>query len=131
MEVMNCRGCGRLFNYIGGQQLCPACKEQLEKKFMEVKEYIREHPEKNISQVSEDTDVSIRQLKNWVRQERLIFSEESKVMIECEQCGASIRTGRFCEKCKKNMADNLSKLYQADPQSMKRQHDGDRLRYLK
>ena len=131
MEVMNCRGCGRLFNYIGGQQLCPACKEQLEKKFMEVKEYIREHPEKNISQVSEDTDVSIRQLKNWVRQERLIFSEESKVMIECEQCGASIRTGRFCEKCKKNMADNLSKLYQATPQSMKRQHDGDRLRYLK
>ena len=131
MEVMNCRGCGRLFNYIGGQQLCPACKDELEKKFMEVKEYIREHPEKNISQVSEDTDVSIRQLKNWVRQERLIFSEESKVMIECEQCGASIRTGRFCEKCKKNMADNLSKLYQADPQSMKRQHDGDRLRYLK
>ena len=131
MEVMNCRGCGRLFNYIGGQQLCPACKDQLEKKFMEVKEYIREHPEKNISQVSEDMDVSIRQLKNWVRQERLIFSEESKVMIECEQCGASIRTGRFCEKCKKNMADNLSKLYQADPQSMKRQHDGDRLRYLK
>ena len=131
MEVMNCRGCGRLFNYIGGQQLCPACKDELEKKFMEVKEYIREHPEKNISQVSEDMDVSIRQLKNWVRQERLIFSEESKVMIECEQCGAFIRTGRFCEKCKKNMADNLSKLYQADPQSMKRQHDGDRLRYLK
>ena len=131
MEVMNCRGCGRLFNYIGGQQLCPACKDELEKKFMEVKEYIREHPEKNISQVSEDMDVSIRQLKNWVRQERLIFSEESKVMIECEQCGASIRTGRFCEKCKKNMADNLSKLYQADPQSMNRQHDGDRLRYLK
>ena len=131
MEVMNCRGCGRLFNYIGGQQLCPACKDELEKKFMEVKEYIREHPEKNISQVSEDMDVSIRQLKNWVRQERLIFSEESKVMIECEQCGASIRTGRFCEKCKKNMADNLSKLYQADPHSMKRQHDGDRLRYLK
>lgn len=131
MEVMNCRGCGRLFNYIGGQQLCPACKDELEKKFMEVKEYIREHPEKNISQVSEDMDVSIRQLKNWVRQERLIFSEESKVMIECEQCGAFIRTGRFCEKCKKNMADNLSKLYQADPQSMKRQRDGDRLRYLK
>ena len=26
MEVMNCRSCKRLFNYITGPMICPACK---------------------------------------------------------------------------------------------------------
>ena len=33
MEVMNCRNCKRLFNYITGPMICPACKDKLEKKF--------------------------------------------------------------------------------------------------
>ena len=43
MNVRTCRKCGRLFNYITGYQICPACKEALEAKFQEVKEYVREH----------------------------------------------------------------------------------------
>ena len=31
MEVMNCRNCKRLFNYITGPMICPACKDKLEK----------------------------------------------------------------------------------------------------
>ena len=36
MDVRNCKECGRLFNYIGGQRLCPACKDKLEEKFAQV-----------------------------------------------------------------------------------------------
>ena len=34
MEVRNCRGCGRLYNYIGGsyKNLCPLCIIELENK---------------------------------------------------------------------------------------------------
>ena len=32
MNVRNCRNCGRLFNYIAGAPVCPACKDELEKK---------------------------------------------------------------------------------------------------
>lgn len=46
MEVMNCRNCKRLFNYITGPMICPACKDKLEKKFGEVKQFIRENPNK-------------------------------------------------------------------------------------
>ena len=49
MEVMNCRNCKRLFNYITGPMICPACKDKLEKKFGEVKQFIRENPNKNIA----------------------------------------------------------------------------------
>lgn len=37
MDVKNCRKCKRLFNYIGGQQICPACREAIEAEFQKVK----------------------------------------------------------------------------------------------
>lgn len=111
MEVKNCRECGRLFNYIGGPKLCPACKDELEKKFTQVKEYIQEHRTAQMQQISDDNEVSVQQIKQWVREERLAFGDESLVGLECESCGALIKTGRFCEECKKKMAHDLGNLY--------------------
>ena len=45
MELMNCRNCKKLFNYITGEKLCPACKALMEDKFQEVKRYIEEYQE--------------------------------------------------------------------------------------
>ncbi len=109
MDVRNCRTCGRLFNYIGGPpNMCPACRDELEKKFQVVKEYIRENPKASIQQISDDNEVTTSQIRQWIREERLQFTEDSDIGIECENCGATIRTGRFCENCKNTMANNLS-----------------------
>ena len=37
MEVRNCRGCGKLYNYIGGpyRNLCPNCIEKIEEKYLD------------------------------------------------------------------------------------------------
>ncbi len=109
MEVRNCRTCGRLFNYIGGNpNMCPACRDDLEKKFQEVKTYIQDNPRATIQQISEDNEVSTNQLRQWIREERLQFTDDSPIGIECENCGASIKTGRFCENCKNTMANSLA-----------------------
>ena len=107
MEVVNCKECRRLFNAIGSERLCPNCAAKLEEKFQEVKEYLREHPNAHIYDVSNNNDVSVKQVTQWVREERLIFSEDSMDGIECEKCGKRIRTGRFCEQCKNNITNNL------------------------
>ena len=96
MDVRNCKGCSRLFNYLGGQQLCPDCIKALDVKFDEVREYVYDHPGAGMQQVAEEMDVSVAQIKRWIREERLSFSEESQVGLECEGCGKMIRTGRFC-----------------------------------
>lgn len=75
MDVRNCKGCGRLFNYYGGVPLCKACKDKLEEKFQKVKEYLRQNPNTPIQVVSEDNDVSVKQIKQWVREERLVFQK--------------------------------------------------------
>lgn len=135
MEVRNCKQCGRLFNYLGGTPLCPACKDALEDKFMQTKEYVRDNPGATIQMVSEENDVTIPQIRQWIREERLEFSKDSPVGIECEACGASIRTGRYCDACKTRMQNDFSKAYSkpqaATPTPQKKsQHDRDKMRFI-
>ncbi|MBD5531425.1 MAG: flagellar protein [Lachnospiraceae bacterium] len=108
MNVRNCRKCGRIFNYVAGPHICPACREKQEEKFQEVKNFIRDNKDATINVVSEECDVEIPQIQQWIREERLAFSDDSPIGVSCENCGAMIKTGRFCEKCKKGMANDLS-----------------------
>lgn len=113
MEVRNCRGCGKLYNYIGGtyRNLCPNCIEKIEEKYLEVKEYIQDHHNATMTEVAEECDVSTRQIEQWIRDERLVIADDSPIGITCERCGASIKSGRFCERCKNKMANNFGSMY--------------------
>lgn len=107
MEVKNCKSCGHLFNYIGGDRLCPTCMKKLEEVYAKVKEYIYDNPGATINEVSEVNEVSVNQIKKWVREERLTFSEDSPVGLACESCGKIIKTGRFCKECKLKVANEI------------------------
>ena len=111
MEVRSCRSCGKLYNYLGrSTPLCPSCMKALEEKFQVVKEYIRDNPGANITMVSEATEVSVKIIKQWVREERLSFAEGSGVGLECESCGANILTGRFCANCKSKVQNDINEI---------------------
>lgn len=107
MEVRSCKTCKRLFNYIAGPVRCPACSAELEKKFQKVKLYIWDHKTAPLQEIAEANQVSVAQLRQWVREERLCFSDDSPVGLECEVCGATIKTGRYCDKCKGKLTNNL------------------------
>ena len=107
MNVSNCRNCGRLFNVLSNERLCPQCKQKAEEVFQRVKQYLEDFPNSSVNQVAEDNEVSVKQIKQWVREERLTFSEDSMQGIDCENCGKMIRTGRFCSNCKTNLANTL------------------------
>lgn len=132
MDVRNCKKCTKLFNYLGGQPLCPECIKELDVKFDEVKAYVYDHPRESIQVVSEACEVSVAQIKRWVREERLAFSDESQVGLECESCGRMVRTGRFCEACKDKMAKSFEsvkpKAVLVEPQ--KKKSESPRMRFL-
>ena len=131
MDVINCKGCGRLFNALTRVRLCPNCQAKLEDKFQDVKRYINENPGSTIDMVSQECDVPAKQIKQWVREERLTFSEDSMQGIECEQCGAMIRSGRFCESCKTKLQNELkSATYIPSAEEKKASRDKDRMRFL-
>lgn len=129
MEVKACRNCKRLFKYIYGSELCPDCiklipkeekdiikKNRLDKEFTgklnpiireyeekygQVKDYIMANPKATIDQISEANNITPKMLLEWVRQDRLEFSKDSKdAWFECEKCGTKIKSGRLCNQCK-------------------------------
>lgn len=111
MDIMNCRTCGKMFNHASGPPICTKCKNDLEDKFVEVKAYIYDHKGVGIHEVSEEMEVSVAQIKQWVREERLAFSDSSDIGIDCESCGRTIKTGRFCKSCKDGLTNEFKGVY--------------------
>lgn len=110
-HVVACSHCKRLFETILDTALCPTCKELDEKVFKKVRDYVRLKKAAGIYEVSEACDVSTKKILYWVREERLCFHEESEVAVPCLNCGIRIQMGRYCEPCKKKMANNLKSMY--------------------
>lgn len=119
MNVVNCRRCGKLFNYIAGNKICPKCKEQSEQKFQEVKKYIQQHGRCTMTEVCEECEVDAQQIQNWIRQERLQFSDDSPIRVACESCGTMIGSGRFCAKCRETMSRNLNNMLTKNVEELK------------
>ena len=115
MNLRNCARCGKMFNYIGGQPICEPCKKAIEEDFQKVKQYIVDNPRAGLKQIAEDNEVSTKQIQQWIREERLMFTSDSPIQLQCENCGELIQTGRFCAKCKASMANNLNNTF-AKPQ---------------
>lgn len=136
MNVRNCKKCGKLFNYISGPITCQKCREELEEKFQEVRKYVRDNPGVDIAEVAEECDVEPKQIRRWIQEERLELSENSPIKIPCEGCGALIRSGRFCEKCKAQVTKDFKGIVnQNKPQESfggesSSRRSGDRMHFL-
>lgn len=110
MNVRNCRNCGRIFNYIAGPITCQSCREKLEAKFQDVKDYIRSHPGVGIPEVSEACEVDPSQIRQWLREDRLELTEDSPIRLMCEGCGEQIRSGKYCDRCKASMQSGFKQI---------------------
>jgi hypothetical protein len=124
MEVRVCKNCKRLFKYIYGPELCQDCIKLIPKeekarinseltatltpmvteeeiKYSQVKDFIMSHPRATVVEIAEANEITPMKLLEWIRQDRLEFSEDSKnAWFECVSCGAKIKSGRLCSRCK-------------------------------
>lgn len=114
MNLRNCSRCGKMFNYVAGPPICDACKKALEDDFQKVKQYVQDNPNASLKQIAEDNEVRLNQIKEWIREERLMFSKDSPIQLTCESCGAPIQTGRLCQNCKGKMANNLTDAFRKE-----------------
>ena len=130
MEVVNCRSCGRLFNYISGYQICPDCKKRIEEKFEVVKQYLRDHPDATMKDVVEDNDVTRRQVEIWIREERISFSSEVGSEIGCERCKKPIRSGKYCSRCRDIMTNTLNGFYREEQKEKMKGSSNGKMRFL-
>lgn len=72
-----------------------------EAKYEQVSNYILANPRATVAQIAEANDISPTKLFEWIKDDRLEFSDESEyAWFTCEKCGVKIRSGRLCGKCR-------------------------------
>lgn len=103
-----CEYCGRPLPNDYPKTLCPTCLDKI--LFSEVKEFIRNN-DVNEFQVAEHFNISIRQVKEWIRQGRIEYKEKnsgaSLTSIHCQRCGSPVNFGTLCPKCLKLLNSNV------------------------
>jgi len=100
VNIRNCKECGKLFQYDGISKLCFRCRRQDDEDFRKVKEFLYENPKETVTVVSEETEVSEDKILRYLREGKLeIVGENPGILLDCESCGKSIRSGRYCDQC--------------------------------
>ncbi|HHW69906.1 MAG TPA: MerR family transcriptional regulator [Clostridiales bacterium] len=118
MDIRNCKMCGRIFKY-NNVPYCHSCVLEREETFVKVRDYIWDHPEANVSEVAEETEVDEKIILEFLREGRLELKEES-IGLPCERCGRPIRTGRYCSECSRELEVELKKGMSTSPEHYKR-----------
>ena len=109
LDLKNCKKCGRV--HYGYGDVCSYCFSRDEEMFQKIKAYLNEYPNSSAHVVSEETGVSMMQIEKYLKEGRLEITDGMEGFLRCERCGKSIRTGRYCVDCEKNLVHDLKTAY--------------------
>jgi len=130
-DIRNCKNCGHIFNYLG-KPICPDCIKADEDDYKRVKEYLYRYPGTSMSKVSEELGVSMQKITRYLREGRLeIVGDEANMILSCECCGKSIKTGRFCDLCVGGLTKDLEKTAAEISENISSPSSGNRMYELK
>lgn len=114
-NLRTCKLCGGLYYYKGfGYGYCERCSKLDDEMFHRVKDYIWENGTASVAEVSEDLQVSEKQIYNYLKDGRLEIPDGSPIYLKCERCGTDIRYGRYCPECATHIHKKLSSVTEAD-----------------
>lgn len=119
MELYVCERCKKLTqSLVAG--VCTNCYKSQIADFQRVKAYLWEHPNTKLQVVAKECNVSISQIREWVKEEKLeLFKPDPS--ITCKRCGQPIFQG--CYKLVTNISiplewktelENLARIYSVE-----------------
>ncbi|NMD69117.1 flagellar protein [Bacillus sp. DNRA2] len=116
----NCPKCGKL--YLKVRKICDACFEKQEEDFRKVSSYLWDHPGCSMKELSEGTDVSTSQIRQFIMENRILIGQFSNLSYPCDSCGKPIKHGRTCPSCLKNVRE-LAQTIEFEKQKEKEEKD--------
>lgn len=82
-----------------GEYHCENCRHVEYDDYGKVRLYVEKHRGATSSEVSMQTGVSQKAIRQMLKENRLEITQDSAAFLRCEVCGVSIRGGRLCPKC--------------------------------
>lgn len=113
MSLENCPRCGKLFakNF---RDVCPVCIRDIDKEYERCADYLREFRGAMITELSDQTGVSIRQITKFIREGRISLMDAPNMTYPCESCGTMIRDNNLCDPCRKRLLKDTNDMQHLD-----------------
>ncbi|MOA15529.1 hypothetical protein D3C78_1356890 [compost metagenome] len=111
MSIENCPRCGKIFakNF---KDVCPSCVREIDKEYGLCADYLRENKGAIITEVSDATGVSIKQITKFIREGRISLMNAPNMSYPCESCGTLIRDNHLCDNCRKRLTKDKQNMFQ-------------------
>lgn len=106
MNLGNCPRCGKLYT-LNIRELCSDCMKAIEKEYEKCATFLREQKGATIHEVSEATEVSVRQITKFIKEGRISIANAPNMAYPCEVCGTLIRESNMCESCRTRLTREL------------------------
>ena len=110
MNIANCPRCGKVFAK-GFKDVCPACVRDIDKEYELCSTYLREHKGASITELSDETGVTIRQITKFVREGRISMMDAPNLSYPCESCGVLISHNHLCDSCRTRLTNASKNLF--------------------
>ena len=103
-----CEKCGGVLVYKGlGEYRCEECGEFEYDDYGKVRGYLEKHKGANVADISMETGVSRKSLRQMVKENRFEVNENRGGFLKCEMCGVEIKSGHLCPKCEDTFHKNV------------------------
>ena len=106
MNVGNCPRCGKLYA-LNLRDMCGDCIKGIDLEYEKCVEYLRQQKGATITELSEATSVTIRQITRFVRDGRISILDAPNMAYPCEVCGTLIRESNMCDGCRSRLTKEL------------------------
>lgn len=116
-----CSYCGeRVFFVGGGKYNCKICGNLNFDIYGKVKDFVEKNGVTSKLYMSQTIGVDTDVIEMILEQGTVKIPEESQYYLECINCGCSIREGKYCSFCKRDIAGSIRGLMYEDIQRNKR-----------
>lgn len=109
LNIANCPRCGKIYAK-GIRDVCVSCAKEIELEYEKCVEFLRENRGATIFEVSDATEVSVRQITKFIREGRISLMNAPNLGYPCESCGIVIRQGNLCDDCRNKFTRQAKRL---------------------
>ena len=106
-----CEECGGKLSYrSAGTYVCEKCGHEELDDFGKIKLFLDENGPSPIHMIAKGTGVTRDIIELYLKKGRIEIPEGSKYYLKCEKCGCSIRYGRYCPDCARELSGGIASL---------------------
>ena len=115
MNLGNCPRCGKLFAK-GFRDHLSILHKDIELEYEKCLKFLRKEKTATINEVSDATEVSIKQITKFIKEGRISVADNPNMMYPCEVCGVLIYENNMCDSCRSHLARSFTKATSGDSQ---------------